>query len=106
MRQPKTYGQMMNEALAINNQDEADKWFAEEVKAMQEANPEWDSEKCVSVVRSNLGYMAGYYNDNVAQHVHKFFNANHPIFGGSDYHKTMSPTKAFNKGKEINNETP
>ena len=99
----KTYGQMMDEALAIKTQEEADKWFLKEVKIMKEANFDWSLDKCASVVRSNLGYMAGYYSQDVSEHVHKFWNANHPIFGGPSYWNTMTSEKAFEAGKKLAN---
>lgn len=97
----KTYGEMMSEALAINNQEDADKWFLGEVKIMHEANKDWPLDKCASVVRSNLGYMAGYYSRETSEHVHKFWNANHPIFGGPSYWSTVTPEQAFEAGKKL-----
>jgi hypothetical protein len=101
VREAKTYGQMMDEALAIKTQEEADKWFLEEVKFMQEANPDWSPEKCAEVVRSNLGYMAGYYSREVSEHVHKFWGANHPVFGGPGYWGKVTPKEAFEAGKKM-----
>ena len=98
MDKGKTFGDMMRECLAIKTQEEADVWFAEEVKTMQEANPEWSPEECVKTVRSNLGYMAGYYDKQASEHVAKFFSANHPIFGGPEYWGKTTPKQAFNAG--------
>lgn len=97
----KTFGDMMKEALAIRTQEEADVWFAKEVQDMKAAKPELDIEKCATIVRSNLGYMAGYYDDSAAQHVHKFFSANHPVFGGPGYHAKVTPKEAFETGKGV-----
>ena len=97
----KTYGQMMEEALSITTQDEADKFFLRQVSAMKEGNQSWSMEKCAEVVRSNLGYMAGYYDKSASIHVHKFFGAAHPIFGGPGYWDTMKPEKAFQLGRSL-----
>ena len=97
----KTYGEMMKEALAIKTQEKADKWFKEEIKAMKQANSTWPLSECADVVRSNLGYMAGYYDKKTSEHVNKYFGANHPIFGTPSYWDTMTLKKAFEKGKEI-----
>ena len=94
----KTYGQMMDEALKINNQEDADNWFLGEVKTMKKANPTWNGKKCASVVRHNLGYMAGYYDNKVSEHVAKYWGADHPIFGNASYWDTLKPGDAFNKG--------
>lgn len=97
----RTCGEMMEEAIAIKTQEEADKWFKKEVKAMKEGNPDWPMSECADTVRSNLGYMAGYYDKSVSEHVHKFFGANHPIFGKPSYWDTVTPKEAFEKGKEF-----
>lgn len=88
----KTFSDMMKECFAIKTQEEADKWFKAEVDIMHEANPSWPMSKCASAVRSNLGYMAGYYDKAASEHVHKFFNADHPIFGGPGYWDTVTPS--------------
>lgn len=97
----RTYGEMINEALSIDNQEDADKFFIKEVKVMQDANPDWSPEKCASTVRSNLGYMAGYYSQEVSEHVKKFWGANHPIFGKPGYWGKVTPKEAFEKGQEM-----
>ena len=88
----------MKEALEITTQEKADKWLVTRVEEMNKNNPTWTWERCAETVRSNLGYMAGYYDSSVAQHIHKFFGANHPIFGGHDYHKKTTPQTAYDKG--------
>ena len=104
----KTYGDMMKEALAIKTQEEADVWFAKEVESMKKGNPDWDMDKCANTVRSNLGYMAGYYDKSASEHVAKFFKAGHPIFGGPSYWDSVTPKQAFEagkkKGEELSNE--
>ena len=97
----RTYIQMMDEALSIVTQEEADKFFLREVSAMKEGNSSWSLEKCAEVVRSNLGYMAGYYDKSTSEHVRKFFGATHPIFGGPGYWDTMTSEKAFEAGRSL-----
>ena len=97
----KTYGEMMKEAMAIKTQEEADDFLKREVTCMKEHNPTWSLEKCESVVKSNLGYMAGYYDQTASLHVQKFWGANHPIFGGPSYWGNLSPKEAFEKGRQI-----
>ena len=91
----------MEEALAIKNQKQADIWFKGEVDAMKKVNPTWDIEKCSNVVRSNLGYMAGYYDKKASIHVNKFFGAGHPIFGGPGYWDSVTAESAFELGKKM-----
>lgn len=103
-----TYGEMMKEALAIKTQAEADKWFEAKVKDMYENYGKKESKTladCADIMRSNLGYMAGYYDKSTSEHVHKFFGANHPIFGGPGYWDTVSNAQAFEAGKAMANKT-
>ena len=94
----KTINGLMKEALAIKTQEEADKFFAEYLDVVKEANPKWSLRECKGVVRSNLGYMAGYFNKEAAEHMKKFFKANHPIFGEPDYWDNVSQKEAYNRG--------
>jgi hypothetical protein len=48
------------------------------------------------LARQNLGYMAGYYDRDVACKVYDAFETEHPIFGKS----FPTPEEAFDKGKE------
>lgn len=99
----RTYGQMMKEVFAIKTQEEADKWLEKEVIYMNKKNTSWSVNKCRDTVKSNLGYMAGYYDKSVSLKVHKFFGANHPIFGEPSYWDSMSPKKAFELGEKAGN---
>ena len=101
----KTFGDMMREALEIKTQARADEWFKEEVEIMKGHNLDWSMSKCADTVRSNLGYMAGYYDRSVSEHVQKFWGANHPIFGNPSYWDTVTSKEAFEKGKKLGGKT-
>lgn len=60
---------------------------------LESINPEMDGR---NVARQNLGYMAGYYDQETAQKVYEFFTCAHPIFGT----EFPTPEEAFEKGKE------
>jgi hypothetical protein len=94
----KTYGEQFKEALACNSKEQADKWFADEILRYEREFGKSAAE-ATNIIHANLGYMAGYYDDATAKKIAELFGANHPIFGGSDYHNTTSPEKAVALGQ-------
>lgn len=93
----KTYGEQFKEALACENQEQANKWFEAEIERYRVEFGQ-DREKALHVIKVNLGYMAGYYDDATAKKIHELYAADHPIFGGCDYHNTVTPEQAFAAG--------
>lgn len=49
------------------------------------------------VAMQNIGYMAGYYDEDIRQKVYQFFEVEHPIFGT----RTPTPEEAFEEGKKL-----
>jgi len=93
----KTYGEQFKEAMACRTQEQADEWFARELEEMTGLNGKSRKENA-AILRSNLGYMAGYYDKSASEHVARFFGANHPIFGAPDYRDKVTPEEAFQAG--------
>lgn len=58
-------------------------------------------EEARNIISQNLGYFAGYYDDATAKKIDRLFGATHPIFGGSDYHTTVSAEEAFAAGAAL-----
>lgn len=56
-----------------------------------------DEERATHVIRTNLGYYAGYYDRETQDAVYEVFGAPHPFFG------TQTPTaeQAFNIGQLV-----
>ena len=95
----KTYVGQFAEALACETKDQADKWLAGEIERYRvEFGKEAD--EAARIISMNLGYMAGYYNTEVAHKINRLYGATHPIFGGSDYHDTVTPEEAFALGEK------
>ena len=80
----KTYGQQMDEALACKTKKEAVIWLHNEAAEMSKETGR-PVKECAEMIKSNLGYMAGYYDKEIAAKVLKLFSAPHPVFG-VDYH--------------------
>lgn len=96
----KTYREQFDEAMRCKTKEEADAWLNSEIKRYQSEHGK-DGEEAEYVIKSNLGYMAGYCNHEAAQKVQRLFGAVHPVFGTADYHKTVTPEEAFEAGKRV-----
>ncbi len=77
-----TYGEALEPAMKIIEQADADQYLKAYIefqeKNMQEATGKHTAEEICKV---NLGYFAGYYNEETMQRVKRLFNCKHPIFG-------------------------
>lgn len=92
-----TYGEQFDAAMKCQTVAEAETWLRAEVTRYCE---EFGGEPAEAerIIKTNLGYMAGYYNHETAQKVQRLFGAAHPIFGTATYHQDVSPEKAFETG--------
>src|SRR5882672_6581023 len=93
----KTYGEQFKEASACETKEQADEWLAAEIERYR-VDYGQDEPKAKSVIMGNLGYMAGYYDDATAKKINRLFGATHPIFGGDNYHNTVTPEQAYEVG--------
>ena len=90
----KTYGEQFDSAMKCQTVGKAKKWLDSEIRYavnMYGQTPE----EAKRVILTNLAYMAGYYDHETAQKVNRLFG---PIFGGADYHETVTPEQAFDAG--------
>jgi hypothetical protein len=95
-----TIGDWFAEALKCETKEAAQEWFAAQVKQHVELYGQApDEAECI--LRSNLGYMAGYYDQATSQKVYDLFGAAHPIFGGPGYWGTVTPDEALAAGKRL-----
>lgn len=90
-----SYSSIMDIVLKAKTKEEAQKFFAHYVKWCEENGMDEETAK------SNIGYLAGYYDEKARRKVFDFLGAVHPIFGNN-----FSPTaeEAFQKGFEMGKE--
>jgi len=62
-----------------------------------------DFKKKLSIAKSNLGYYAGYYSNEVRERVEKLFCCAHSVFGSIKENGISTPQEAFDMGKNMNN---
>lgn len=95
-----TYREQFDNAMKCTNKEEAAIWLEKEI-ARYESDYGKTREEASKVILSNLGYMAGYYDQATSKKVHDLFGANHPVFGGPDYWDRVTPEEAFEAGKKM-----
>lgn len=78
-----TYGECLDPAMKITDEEDARQYLAAYIK-FQQANMGEASGKHTAeeICKINLGYYAGYYNEETRKRVERLFNCSHPVFGG------------------------
>lgn len=87
-------GSKYNPAMMITDQAEADAYFE---KCVQHCMA-WGHtrEEAEYIERTNIGYWAGYWDDETAARVHKLYKTSHSVFGD----RRPRPADAFAVGEE------
>jgi hypothetical protein len=58
-------------------------------------------EEAEAIQRSNLGYFAGYYNNETRERVERLFQCEHPIFGSIAKNGPPTAEQAFEMGQRL-----
>ena len=94
-----TIGDKYGPAMQITEQAEADDYFLACVEHTMRHGA--DRAKAESIERGNLGYFAGYCNDEIRERVERLFRCAHPIFGSIVERGVPSPEAAFEAGRAL-----
>ncbi len=100
MKDKITYGEKYGPAMEMMDQATADAYFEECVQHCMSRHTKTRAE-AESIERSNLGYYAGYYDDETRQRVERLFKCSHPIFGNIAQKGPPTAKEAFEAGKQI-----
>ncbi len=93
-----TYGDKYNPAMKITDQKKANEYFeACVLHTMQQGVKRVEA---VRIERDNLGYYAGYFDDETQQRVERLFRCAHPVFG-KIIHGSPPAEEAFEMGKRL-----
>ena len=96
-----TYGECLRPAMEITDKTEAKQYLADYVAFIQKTldkEPRDDNMTAEQIAKANLGYFAGYYDDETRKRVESLFCCSHPIFGNIAKTGPISPKEAFEKG--------
>lgn len=76
-----TIGEAYGPAMKITDQAEANKYFEFLVADCMKVRPQLTREEAESIQRTNLGYYAGYYDEETRARVEALYSCQHPYFG-------------------------
>lgn len=94
----KTIGEKYGPAMEITDEAEAKRYFEKCVThSMGFGKSRAEAE---TIERSNLGYYAGYYDNETRKRVERLFSCAHPVFGKA-VEGTPTPEEAFTMGMEM-----
>lgn len=79
MRSKITIGEKYGPAMEITDQSEADAYLEECVQHSISLGK--TRKEAEAIERGNLGYYAGYYDNETRERVERLFRCSHPIFG-------------------------
>lgn len=93
-----TWGELLSPAMEITDQAEADQYLADYTVYIEERLTPDRMLPAGEIARRNLGYFAGYFDNNTRARVEKLFGCVHPIFGSIEKNGPPTVTKAFASG--------
>jgi hypothetical protein len=99
-----TYGECLGPAMKITDPKDAQQYLKNYVAFIQKCldkEPRKDNMTAEQIAKINLGYFAGYYDDETRRKVEKLFCCSHPIFGSIEQEGTPTAEDAFNAGKKL-----
>lgn len=79
-----TYGECLHPAMKITEPEEARQYLADYTAFIQVAldrEPRRDALTAEQIAKINLGYFAGYYDNETRLRVERLFMCSHPVFG-------------------------
>ena len=94
-----------HDAINVTTQKAADEVFKlltdECMRLRKERGESPTREKCENIQRSNLGYYAGYFSNEVRERVERLYKCEHPIFGAIAKKGPPTPEQAFAMGLKM-----
>ena len=96
MKSDITMGDKYRPAMSMTDPEQAEAYFEECVAHYMSFGK--SREEAESIERQNLGYFAGYYDDETRERVERLFKCAHPIFGKISENGAPTPEQAFSMG--------
>lgn len=98
-----TYGDCLHPAMKITDPEDAQQYLRAYIAYTQkhlDKEPRTDSKTAEEICKINLGYFAGYYDDETRKRVEKLFCCSHPIFGSIESNGSSTAEQAFEAGRQ------
>jgi hypothetical protein len=96
-------GEKYGPAMKITDPEKARKYF-DELVADNMACSEHTRKQAEAIEKANLGYYAGYYDNDTRVRVEKLFCCVHPVFGSAEKHP-VTEAEAFAMGVAVGSGT-
>lgn len=99
-----TYREALGPAMEIRTQEDADQYKKDYIAYTEKFLTNGKNESGLTaeqIVNTNLGYYAGYYDDEIRERVERLFKCSHPIFGSIKTNSAPTPKEAFELGKQL-----
>lgn len=100
----RTYRELYEPAMRITDQGDAEAYFAELVRIHLAESPTDSRERAEEVQRVNLGYYAGYHDNDTRARVERLFRCAHPVFGAIAGQGPPTPEEALEAGVRLGRE--
>jgi hypothetical protein len=93
-------------AMSITDQAEADAYLAACVEHTQRATPPElgaviPKPLAEAIERANIGYFAGYYDNETRERVERLFRCEHPVFGSIAKNGPPTPEQVLAAGRDL-----
>ena len=96
-----TIEQALAPAMKITDPQEAQQYLKDYVEYLDKwakTAPFKEGTTAESVAKANLGYYAGYYDDETRARIEKLFSCTHPVFGSIEKNGVPTSEEAFQTG--------
>lgn len=95
-----TYGEALRPTIEIKDKAEAQEYlrnYAAYIQKFLDKEPALKGRTAIQIAKINIGYFAGYYDDETNKRVQELFDTVHPIFGSMN----PTPQEAFDTGRKL-----
>jgi hypothetical protein len=92
-----TWGEILHPAMEVETEEQATAFFEAYVSWLMRR---WNHTRAMaeSAAKINIGYFAGYYDDETANRVYRLFHCSHPILGTAT---NVSPQEMIECGRRL-----
>lgn len=105
-------GKILEVAIAITDPKDAKQYlkaYIDFIQADIDRNPTRKGDNAENIAKGNIGYYAGYYDNEVRARIEQLYSCAHPVFGSIAEKGPPGPKKAFAigvaLGKKMKKET-
>lgn len=97
-----TYGECLEPAMNITDAEDAKQYLKDYVDFIEKTvdKKHLTERTSTEIAKHNLGYYAGYYNNETRERIERLFMCEHPLFGSIKENGVPTPEEAFRIGTE------